>query len=144
MDTKLILFFILYLPFTGLAQNKATGIEGLWLNDEKTQIIEIYQKSNKYFGKIHWTKADSENPMYDINNDDPALRNRSIIGLDVLADFEYNPDRYKWKSGSIYNIDNGRTYNGKMRIDEEGNLKIHGYWWFFSFLGHTYTWTRVK
>jgi uncharacterized protein (DUF2147 family) len=61
-----------------------------------------------------------------------------------LLKFEYKVGRDKWKSGEIYNYKNGNTYNGKMRINSQGNLEVHGYWWFLSFLGSTKTYTKVK
>ena len=128
------------------AQNTKDEIIGLWYNEDKTEMIEIYIKGNYYFGKIHWLKNSTTNgeATRDVYNENPQLRSRVLTGIDVLLKFEYKIGRDKWKSGEIYNYSNGNTYNGKMRINNEGNLEVHGYWWFLSFLGSTKTYTKVK
>jgi|688.fasta_scaffold91262_2 uncharacterized protein (DUF2147 family) len=128
------------------AQNTKDEIIGLWYNEDKTEMIEIYIKDHYYYGKIHWLKnsTTNEEATRDVYNENPQYRSRVLTGIDVLLKFEYKVGRDKWKSGEIYNYKNGNTYNGKMRINSQGNLEVHGYWWFLSFLGSTKTYTKVK
>ena len=140
---------ILLIITTGIsiyAQNTKDEILGLWFNEDKTEIIEIYTKEGYYYAKLHWLKNSSSNGevIRDVYNENPNLRSRVLTGIDVLIKFEYNIGREKWKSGEIYNFQNGNTYNGKMRINSNGDLEVHGYWWFLSFLGSTKIYHKVK
>lgn len=141
--------FILFIFLSSVqlySQSTKDEILGLWFNEDKTEIIEIYTKGNYYYGKLHWLKNSSSNGevIRDIYNENPQLRSRVLTGIDVLIKFEYKMGREKWKSGEIYNYENGNTYNGKMRINSNGELEVHGYWWFLSFLGSTKTYHKVK
>jgi len=140
-----ILFFLAF-THVALAQHAKDAIVGLWYNEDKTEIIEIYIKNNFYYGKIHWLKNSvvSGELKRDVYNENPDLRSRPLTGIDVFLRFEYKPGSEKWKSGEIYNFENGNTYNGKLRMNEDGNLEVHGYWWFLSFLGSTKIYTSVK
>jgi uncharacterized protein (DUF2147 family) len=140
----LAIFLTAILPV--FSQQTKDAIIGLWYSPDKTQIIEIYVKNNFYYGKIHWLKNSiSEGELRrDVYNENPNLRSRQLTGIDVFLKFEYRPGKEKWKSGEIYNFENGNTYNGKMRINSDGNLEVHGYWWFLSFLGSTKIYVGVK
>ncbi|MCB0501419.1 MAG: DUF2147 domain-containing protein, partial [Bacteroidetes bacterium] len=65
---------------------------GVWMGDNGEERFEIYKKGDKYYGKIIWTAYDdlNGNGLLDSKNPDPTKRNRSIIGLDILLDFELN------------------------------------------------------
>ena len=129
-----------------IAQATKDEILGLWYNEDKTEIIEIYTKDNYYYAKLHWLKNSQSGgeSIRDVYNENPSLRSRVLTGIDILIKFEYNVSKEKWKSGEIYNYKNGNTYNGKMRINSEGELEVHGYWWILSFLGSTKTYHKVK
>ncbi|MEL6867862.1 MAG: DUF2147 domain-containing protein, partial [Bacteroidota bacterium] len=67
---------------------------------------------------------------------------RNIVGIQFLEDFEYDSGRKIWKGGTVYAIDNGNTYSGKMWLEQNGELlKMRGYIG-FSLLGRTATLTR--
>lgn len=124
----------------------ANAIVGLWINETHDQVVEIYQKNGLYFGRIHWLKQPTTagQPIRDVYNENPDLRNRTLVGVDILSNFMFDSSSNKWRSGNIYNVSNGNTYNGRLSINDEGKLEIHGYWWFLSFLGKTHTWARYK
>ena len=73
-------------------------------------------------------------------NPDEALRDRPILGLQIMSDFEYDGND-KWKKGTIYAPDDGKTYKSKMSLSEDV-LKVRGYIG-ISMLGRTEEWTRV-
>jgi len=81
----------------------------------------------------------------DDQNPDKDLQNKPIIGLQLLKGFEYDEKSSEWKGGSIYDPDNGKTYNCFMKLDGEKHLKIRGFigksW---MGLGRTTTWTRYE
>jgi len=114
------------------------AILGKWLTPEKDGHIEIYEQGNKYFGKIVWGKdirLDEKNPK-------PELRKRSLLGVTILNGFEYKNNQ--WINGTIYDPNNGKTYQCKMEL-EKGNkvLRVRGFIG-FSLLGRTELFTKVE
>lgn len=130
-------------------------ILGLWLtapSDDGRAHVEVTKVDSKYEGKIVWLEqpvypADDEEGMggkekVDRENPDPKLRTRPIIGLKMVKGFTYAGDDL-WSGGTIYDPENGKTYKCKMRLTEEGVLKVRGYIG-FSLIGRTTVWTRVE
>ncbi|MEZ4721417.1 MAG: DUF2147 domain-containing protein [Flavobacteriales bacterium] len=125
----------------GVAQ-KADDILGVWYNQEKTAKVEIFKKSDKYFGKIVWLDEPLRDgkPKLDINNEEESLRSRPVMGLQILNDFEWDDD--EWDDGTIYDPKNGETYS--CYITKEGNkLNVRGYIG-ISIIGRTATWTKAE
>ncbi|MFY7651685.1 MAG: DUF2147 domain-containing protein [Chitinophagaceae bacterium] len=114
------------------------AILGKWLTPEKDGHIEIYEQGNKYFGKIVWGK----DIRLDENNPKPELRKRSLLGVTILNGFEYKNNQ--WINGTIYDPNNGKTYQCKMEL-EKGNkvLRVRGFIG-FSLLGRTELFTKVE
>jgi len=127
------------------------NILGLWQNEERDGIIEIYHCGEKSCGKIVWTTS----PVYpaddprgragqarlDDNNPDPRLRTRPIVGLQIMDGFIFD-GKNEWKQGTVYDPKSGKTYRGKMFLASRDELQLRGYV-FFSFIGRTTTWTRL-
>ncbi|RPD42899.1 DUF2147 domain-containing protein [Chitinophaga barathri] len=134
---------LLMIPVYAKAQS-ADAIVGLWLNEEKDAKIQIYRTGDKYYGKIVWIanayEADGKTPRKDSKNADASLRNRSIINMVILTDFEY--DDGEWEDGKIYDPKSGKTYSSK--IKHKGNtLDIRGYVG-ISMFGRTTVWTKAQ
>ena len=74
-------------------------------------------------------------------NADESLRDRPVMGLILLKDFEYEDGT--WEGGTIYDPKNGKTYKCRMRMETSELLYIRGYigkaW---MGLGRTTEWTR--
>ena len=67
---------------------------------------------------------DTGGPWTDRHNPDPALRNRSIVGVMVL--YNMVPDGPgKW-SGTLYNTDDGHTYSGHLLEVNDKTIRIEG------------------
>ncbi len=62
---------------------------------------------------------------FDINNDDEELRGRTILGMQIIGDFEME-ERGVWGDGEIYNPEDGNTYSSNMQINGDGNLAVEG------------------
>lgn len=134
---------LLTVPAFSFAQN-ADAVTGTWFNEEKDARIQIYRSGDKYFGKIVWIanpfEPDGKTPRKDSKNADPSLRNRSILNMVILSNFEY--DDGEWEDGRIYDPKSGKTYSSKMKL--KGNtLDIRGYVG-VSMFGRTTVWTRAQ
>jgi len=55
---------------------------------------------------------------------DPALRNRSLVGVPVL--YSLMPDGSARWSGRLYNIDNGQSYTGHLLELDPKTIRVEG------------------
>jgi uncharacterized protein (DUF2147 family) len=143
------LLFFLAIIFLGSAyvSAQADKVVGFWLTEKGTSQVEVYKGSDgKYYGKISWLEEPNENgkPKVDSENPDPNLKNRPLIGLPLLQEFEYDKKEKEWKNGSIYDPDNGKTYDCFMWFEDGNNdvLQIKGFVMGMRFLGRTTSWKR--
>jgi uncharacterized protein (DUF2147 family) len=152
--TKLMWVFVctFHMSFTTatLAQ-EADDIIGLWITAGGDSHIEIYKKGELYFGRIAALKTPNYapgeiadmagQPRIDRNNRDASLRNRHLVGLELMTDFLFEDGI--WRNGRIYNPRNGKTYRSNLRLIEYGALKVRGYIG-FSWLGGSSVWHRAS
>lgn len=140
------LSFILFLAFstlTSFAQNKDAVI-GKWLNATSEGQIEIYKRSDKYFGKLSWIKEPNDEkgkPKLDLKNPNDNLRTKPLLGLEILKDFVFEDG--KWTDGTIYDPKTGKIYSCNLTLKENGQLNVRGYVG-ISLIGRSESWKRVK
>jgi uncharacterized protein (DUF2147 family) len=138
----LSLFAFVSIAFTG-AEN-ADAIVGIWKNGTGKGHIQIYKHEGKYHGKIIWLKDALDKtgkPKTDFRNEDPARKNKPLIGLQMLRDFRYEDG--EWTGGRIYNPGDGKEYKAYIKMKDVHTLQVRGYMG-ISLIGKTDTWTRVK
>jgi uncharacterized protein (DUF2147 family) len=147
--TKSVICILLCLySLSALSQTKtnaADGIIGTWVVPDGGGHIQIYKSGNKYYGKLSWLKKMNHpngKPKLDEKNPDPKLRTRSIVGIVILSDFEYDGDN-EWDEGEIYDPVSGSSYSGSLTLDDINTLTVRGYIG-FSVFGQSQTWKRVK
>ena len=103
----------------------AEPIQGRWITEEKDAVVLIAKCGKTVCGKI--TKFLVPPPdgldQRDINNDDPALRERKLLGLPVLSGFE--DDGKRWR-GRIYDPKSGNTYRSLLRRKDANTLEVKG------------------
>jgi len=135
---------------TGIFAAKAQSsqdIVGLWYNEPKDAKIEVYQAANGPFeGKVVWLKdsiAPGGGVRLDVNNDDPQLQERPLIGLLIIKKLRWDTDEKRWDDGQIYDPRSGDTYSSYAELEKPDTLKIRGYLG-FSLIGRTTYWTRIK
>lgn len=93
---------------------------GIWVTEEKTSKVRIQPCGKAMCATIIWAKKVAN----DENNPDPTLRGRSIVGTDLTRDMK--PDTKGSWSGSIYNPENGKTYQASMQRVSERELEVSG------------------
>ena len=144
---KKIIFFLAFLflaaPFMSAQADK---VAGFWLTEKGTSQVEIYKGTDgKYYGKVSWLDEPNEDgkPKVDDENSDPALQNRPILGLPLLQGFEYDKKEKEWVNGSIYDPDNGKTYDCFIWFEsDDSELQIKGFVMGMRFLGRKTVWKR--
>lgn len=134
---------ILTLIYLGETPTYVSQIQGTWLSSDQEVKLEIYKRGEKLYGKIIWFKTgkDTGKFPYDEKNPNPKLRNRKIVGLEILQGFQYDGRSKKWKHGSIYHPQYGKVFKGSMWLDGSDNLKIRAYW---GLIYRTNTWQRIN
>lgn len=127
LNMKIIGFFLVISFLHSLPLHAQDGILGVWLaQGQKGDVkIEVIEQDSLYFGKIVWLSdaPSSGKQPKDRNNPDRTLRDRDIVGINMLSDLNYQSGRW---IGSIYLPANGRTANVsiKMKNNEELELTI--------------------
>jgi uncharacterized protein (DUF2147 family) len=143
--------YLLLLLFTGFV-TKAGNVHnpdficGKWISSEKNLIVQVYKEDGSFRARIVWFKnIDDSKRMEewaDIHNPDPSLRSRKLIGMSILRNLVYMQKSNTWEDGKIYDAKNGREWDASVRVNDEGSLKVTGYW-HFKFIGRTLTFVRV-
>ncbi len=146
MPAQVLIFTFLFPSLLVAKDNSKNSIVGVWLTQEASGKIQIYKCGNSYCGKTIWiSKKVHPNPAQklDVNNPDPNKRGQKVIGQTILKNLDYDPEDKKYKKGSIYDPDSGKTYRCKAWIKDNGNkLFFRGYWG-ISLFGKTTTWTKI-
>lgn len=115
---------------------------GQWFTAGERARVEIFERDGRYHGRIAWLEDEEDGEIrLDINNPDPANRDRRIVGLEILRGFEYRDDG-SFTGGRIYDPESGRTYRARMTLRDENTLEVRGFVGIAAF-GRTETWHRV-
>jgi uncharacterized protein (DUF2147 family) len=69
--------------------------------------------------------SDTGKPKTDKNNADTSLRNRPMIGVQVVLAMKPSGTADKW-SGQVYNAEDGKTYSGSLTLRDANTLKLEG------------------
>ncbi|MBK0378297.1 DUF2147 domain-containing protein [Mucilaginibacter segetis] len=152
MSNQFLLSVLSLLLFTGHPNKVSTEVRagdqicGKWENEDKNLIVQVYRIDDEYKAKIVWFNDGDDSKKLDEwrdkKNPDPTLRNRKILGMNVLEKLVYDPDSDSWEDGMIYDAKNGRHWNSSAYINDDGKLKVKGYW-HFKFIGKTMTFNRI-
>ncbi|MBX7243401.1 MAG: DUF2147 domain-containing protein [Bacteroidia bacterium] len=147
MKQFLCLFAILFaFSFQSFAQSSADDLIGVWEPSHGKGRVKVEKIGDKYYGKVVWIKEpidpETGQKKLDKSNPDPALRSRPRLGLRVLKDFTFS-GKGVWEKGTIYDPENGSTYNCTITMKDKNTLDIRGYIG-VSVFGRTDVWKRVK
>lgn len=138
--TTFLLFFLLVAFMT-----KAQDItQGLWYNDKKTAKVQFYWQGDKLNGKIVWLKEPTINgkPRVDKNNPEVALQNKPLVDLIFMKGFK-KAEKNLWNEGTIYDPENGKTYQCKLTLVSPTQLDVRGFIG-FSIIGRTSHFTKAE
>jgi len=115
----------------------------MWLTADGEGWIEIRMQDGALAGIITESPegTDGTAPRLDDKNPDPDLRNRPLLGLQIIHDLQKS-DETKWK-GRIYDPNSGKTYKCTLTLTDKDTLKLRGYIG-ISLLGRTEVWTRQR
>lgn len=108
-----------------LAYFAPAPIAGRWMTRDKDSIVTIAQCGATYCGRLsqYLVMPKGGPDQKDVNNPDPALRTRKLLGIALLSGFK--PDGNVWR-GTIYDPRNGKTYRSVLKRKSDGVLEVKG------------------
>jgi len=146
MKRTVLVLFLSLLISQAFAQ-EAQKIAGIWWNDKKTSKIEVKEENGKFIGTVIYINPEkyvNGEPEKDHENPDVKLRSRSRLGLQILSGLKFNLSDKEWQGGSIYDPDNGKTYDCFAWFDKDPDvLYLKGYVAGIKWLGRSTTWTKA-
>ena len=130
----LVALSIAFLPVQSLSSDASdsSGIEGWWQSWDSLLYIFVEQGEARVFAAgilnpslvkgelVSWSL---EEPLTDLENPDPNLRSRSLLGLEIGDDLHKKGALWQ---GRIYDPRSGTWYKSRLSI-VDGQLNIRGY-----------------
>ena len=138
-----VLLLVMLKPVSLSAQDLTP--EGIWLHSNERIQVKIEPCEQRLCGKIIWFKNPDDNegvPIVDSENPDQAQRGQPLMGMTVLRGLARSSPGL-WTDGTIYNPDDGETYNARITMAGPDTLNVRVYV-LLPLLGTTKIWTRVK
>jgi uncharacterized protein (DUF2147 family) len=100
------------------AQAQSSDPSGIWLTQSGDTRVRIAKCGAALCGIIV-----SSTYQKDTNNSDPKLRERSMVGVQMISDIRPTGDGF---SGQLYNPQDGKTYTGKLKVMSPTTLQLSG------------------
>ena len=108
---------------------------GLWLTETGDSKVKLSRCGSGYCG----TLVSVAGKGLDANNPDPALRSRSVVGVQIVNAATATSDGYE---GTLYDPKDGKTYSGSLKMTGPDSLTVSGC--VMSVFCKRQTWKRVK
>ncbi|MBI3510542.1 MAG: DUF2147 domain-containing protein [Bacteroidetes bacterium] len=123
------------------------AILGDWMTVENNLKVHVYKENGEFRAKITWFDDHGyKAPMdkcTDTENPDSTLRNRKVLGLQVLSGLTYSAEEDRWINGKIYDSNTGHTFDSVVWMAGPDKLTVKGYY-LFEWIGQTLEFYRVK
>ncbi len=119
----------------GAAQAAGGDPSGTWLTETGDSKVRLARCGGGYCGTLISTAGKG----LDANNPDPALRGRSVVGVQIVTAQTPTADGYE---GSLYNPKDGKTYSGSLKMTGPDTVVVSGC--VLGVLCKSQTWRRAK
>lgn len=122
----------------------AADPRGTWLTQDKDAALTISTCGSRLCGQIIWLENATDRRgalRRDRNNPDPGKQSRRVCGLVVIRDLA--PSGSNSWAGTVYNPEDGQTYQGSITVLSDSALKVRAYV-ALPIFGRNETWTRVS
>jgi uncharacterized protein (DUF2147 family) len=108
---------------------------GTWLTETGETKVEIEACGSSLCGKIVWVNDGGT----DINNPDPAMQTRPLLGLRIIY---VSRKRKAGYVGELYNYKDGHTYRGILKVLDKTKIKLSGCR--RHIICRSQTWTKIR
>lgn len=111
------------------------------ITGKANSVVIIGENNGRLYGKIEkLIDPDPQDLDPRCTRCEGALRDKPLVGLQILWDFQKDGDR--WSGGRVLDPDTGRVYKCYLAVEDRGTrLKVRGFIG-FSLLGRTQYWVR--
>jgi uncharacterized protein (DUF2147 family) len=100
-------------------------VVGHWRTETRNGIVDIARCGTSICGRLLTSDGIAANPaLADIHNRDAAQRGRRLKGLQILGGFTVSGTT--WDGGTIYNAEDGKTYDARITMVDANTLKLRG------------------
>ncbi len=106
------------------------AILGTWLTEGGESKVDVVADkaadgSTEYSGKVTWLKNPTRDgePVHDGNNENVALRDRPILGLEIMSGFRFSGP-VTWSGGKLYAPRNGKSFPAVLALTPDGRLEV--------------------
>jgi len=107
----------------------AADPSGNWRTEEGKATVHIAACGPALCGTVIALKEandpDTGKPKTDKNNTDANLRNRPMIGVQIVLGMKPSGTANKW-TGQVYNAEDGKTYTGNLTLQDANTIKLEG------------------
>jgi uncharacterized protein (DUF2147 family) len=132
------------------AAAQATSPAGVWRTiDDSTKkdksLVRIVETGGVYTGKVE-KFLDPESPKDAVCKDcSDDRKDKPILGMTIIRNMKQSADdKAQFEGGDILDPNNGKVYQSKMKLIDNGSkLEVRGFVG-ISLLGRTQTWVRVE
>ena len=133
----------LILCFTSSLINAQSAVLGTWkaiddVDGEPSSHIKIYEEEGEVKGKIIKIYDEPEDITCELCPGDK--KNKPVVGMEIIWDMKNKGE--ECTGGRILDPENGKTYKCRLRVADDGTLKVRGYIGVPA-LGRTQTWHRL-
>ena len=103
----------------------ADPVTGVWKTEDGDALVRIGDCGSSVCGRIarFLVTPPQGAGQRDVNNPDPRLRNRKLLGLPVLSGFTEESELWR---GTIYDPKAGKSYRSVIRRTGPGTLEVKG------------------
>ncbi|MBM1173358.1 DUF2147 domain-containing protein [Microvirga arabica] len=92
---------------------------GTYLSETGETRVRIARCGGAYCGTIISVQGEAK----DVNNPDPKLKSRNLVGIQMISNIQPAADGF---TGQLYNYKDGKTYNGKMSFAGGKAMQLSG------------------
>ena len=125
---KNLLFLVLLAVSSSTSSESNKTMEGFWLTSQS--IVQVKNCDKNLCATIEQLFVDDgidPKSIKDSNNKKRSLRDRPLIGINLLEEFPANLSGKKvLKNGKIYDPGRGRVFKSNLYLLEDGTLKVEG------------------
>ncbi len=127
-----VLFALLFTVRTeGNNPKEQEPILGKWWMPDRSGQLEIFKCKNTFCGKIVWIDKIAYDSAFDLKNPVDSLRNRSLIGLQIMSDFKQTKKNV-WTGGTFYMPKEGKTVSPVLTLLDSNRLNVKITFFIFS------------
>jgi uncharacterized protein (DUF2147 family) len=116
---------VIILPVALALSSPSPDVMGRWVTQDRSGVVTIGPCATGICGTLTRVLARGPRvPTTDINNPNPRLRGRSLVGVQILSGLKRQANG--WKGGRVYDPKSGRSYKASLTLNPGGTLTVTG------------------